>query len=49
MRIVQGELLRDTATERHAEDVGARHPKLVEEVRGLPGEPVWADRDQPRW
>ncbi len=49
MRIVQGELLRDTATERHAKHVGARHAKLVEEVCGLPGEPVWADRDEPRW
>ena len=49
MRIVQGELLRDTATERHAEDVGARHAELVEEVRGLPGEPVRAERDEPRW
>ncbi len=49
MRIVQGELLRDTATERHAEDVGARQPKLVEEVCGLPGEAVWAKRDEPRW
>ena len=49
MRIVQGQLLRDTTTERHAEHVRARHSELVEEVRGLPREPVRADWDEPRW
>jgi hypothetical protein len=47
--VAQGQLLGDTAPERHAEHVGVGQAEAVQEVGGLAGEAVWPQRDEPGW
>ncbi len=47
MRVAQRELLRDAATERHAEHIRVGQTERVEEVRSLAGQPVRPQRDEP--